>query len=239
MITTDTLGNVRLKAQQARRQASRARSIGYERGYETDAYHHAWDSLHAIRRELGRYLQQATPHSATERGLQLELGDCLAALGSLNRDAGRYKEAREYYFTGHRCELRVKELGGTSNSYCLVQEQVVQILELPWLLNDYRYRESLSPVIRKVIEQINDDRYRDPWAYADLALLTMLMEPRRATKYWDDLDSFRPLKLVYDSVYHVLRLLYDRLQGNLVQDEQKQWDLLMMRFDYPPRLVHF
>jgi hypothetical protein len=56
-------------------------------------------------------------------------------------------------------------------------------------------------VIRKVIEQINDDRYRDPWAYADLALLTMLMEPRRATKYWDDLDSFRPLKLVYDSVY--------------------------------------
>ena len=232
--TRFTLSSIRDMAQEARSMAVRARNKNQHPSLQkhTPTHDEAVESLKNIRQLLGTYLELATRDSKTERGLQMELGYCLGALGSLMRDAGKFTEAISYYAAGRACEVRVKTLGGTSNSYCLVQELVARLLLAPEALHEKGpVNDGLHAAAREVMVQIQDDRMRDPWAYADLALLTQLIYPEQAILFWGRLDEFRPLKLIYDSIYHVLQLLYRALEQQLNLQERMEWQKTIARFE--------
>ena len=182
---SNQLGNVKDMAQLACLQATLARqtpptdvALG-----DTPEYLAATQALTHILKSLRHYLQLVAKNSVTELGLQIELGECHGALGSLNRDAGKLALAIGNYADGRRCELRVQQIGGPANSYCMVQELVTQLLD-----TDRPSSTLLLALVharKEVLLQIQGGRARDAWAYADLGLLTQLVCPKQVAAVWD------------------------------------------------------
>lgn len=229
MISSLTLEQYKDMAQSARRRAKRLRhaitSTGRlaERASELDAVQHALDEVVAT---LHRQLMLVSKDSITERWLQLEIGDCLGALGGLMRDAMRYPAATAYYAKGRECEIKVEQLGGVSNSYCLVQELISRVLISSkdfWTGNDQSLVERIEKARAEVWRQIEGDRRRDPWAYADLALLTQITHPRDAIRLWYTLDEINPYRLVYESTFPVLNLLFESLRASQADYDDLSW----------------
>jgi hypothetical protein len=195
---------------------------------DTPEYLAAARSLTNILKGLRHYLQLVAKNSATELGLQIELGECYGALGSLNRDAGKFALAIDNYADGRRCELRVQQIGGPSNSYCMVQELVTRLLDTERPSSALLL--ALVQARKTVLLQIHSGRARDPWAYADLGLLTQLVCPEQAAVVWDQLDAFQPFKFLYDALYHVLKMLHVALAPTLAPETARAWQKTLKRF---------
>jgi hypothetical protein len=227
---SNQLGNVKDMAQLAcihATQARHTRLTGVPLA-DTPAYLAAARSLTRILESLRHYAQLVAQNSATELGLQIELGECYGALGSLNRDAGKLDVAIGNYADGRRCELRVQQIGGPANSYCMVQELVTRLLEAERPSSTLLL--ALVQARKEVLLQIHGGRARDHWAYADLGLLTQLVCPEQVAAVWDRLDEFQPFKFLYNALYHVLKLLHAGLAPTLALETGREWQRTLKRF---------
>jgi hypothetical protein len=236
VISSLTLEQCKDMAQSARRRAKRLRQTMTSTGRlavavsELGAVRLALDEAVAT---LRRQVMLVSKDSITERWLQLEIGDCLGTLGGLMRDTMNYPAAVDYYAKGRQCEIKVKQLGGVSNSYCLVQELVSCVLISSkdfWTGNDRHLSERIEGARAEVWCQIEGDRRRDPWAYADLALLTQITHPRDAIRLWYLLDEINPYRLVYESNLPVLTLLFESLRASRADYDGTSWNELASFF---------
>lgn len=227
---SNQLGNIKDMAQLACMQSTLTRHAPLTSMLldDTPEYLTVARSLASILKSLRHYLQVVAPNSVTELTLQIELGECYAALGSLNRDAGKFSLAIDNYAEGRSCELRVQQLSGSSNSYCLVQELVARLLD-----SDRPSSTLLLALVQakeEVGEQIQGRRARDPWAHADLGLLMQLVCPEQVAAVWDRLDELQPFKFLYDALYHVLKLLHAALAPTLALETERHWQRTLKRF---------
>jgi hypothetical protein len=119
--------------------------------------------------------------SLGEQDLLTELGDCYGVKGGTYRDWGRYLEAAEAYETGRACEERLNEISETPNSYCLVQHLVNLILADPSSVSEgeqvhqLEVKAGLAKARDTIRQQMQVKRKDDPWAQADLALVSQLL----------------------------------------------------------------
>lgn len=157
-----------------------------------------------------------------KRDLAVEIGDYCGIKGGTCRDWGKFKEAANAYGEGNQFARQAKALGAKSNTYCLVQELINAVLAEPEILKSRDYIEGkLKPSLAE-IRQV--DRKSDPWALADQALITQLVDPQQAEEEWGALDDSQPKAEVYAATRNVVVALLDRLRPHLVPDSLASWN---------------
>lgn len=227
-----TIAKLEIIAQEARRTAKQARKQFKSPTHERENKFISEEAnLRMVIGELKKRLGSTDDGSLSERGLQLEIGDCFGVLGGLYRDWEKFDDAASCYHEGHQCEARVEELGGKSNSYCLVQELVNRLLSDPSRLQDLDFKKLLDDARIEVQRQISNDRVKDIWAKADLALLCLLISPEDSIQQWDEFDDLTPPRFAYDGTLDVVLALYERLEGQIAESELLVWKDTISRLD--------
>jgi hypothetical protein len=225
-----TFERLSLEAKSVLMNTKRLRNLWRSRdpGPERDrAFAKAIDSVDAVLGAFTKRFEQTEKDSLAERDLALEIGDYFGIQGGTHRDWGKFEDAATAYAKGDRFAKRVKVLGGKSNTYCLVQELVNCLLAQPSKVASTEFLEGrLRPALNE-IRQV--DRTGDPWALADQALITQLVDPRRASEDWDALDDLQPRPEVYAATRNVVVALLDRLRPYLHQASMDSWNDLVDR----------
>jgi hypothetical protein len=200
------------------RDASQARDAAFQKAIE------------GIATVIGAFKHRFTQMekgSSSERDLASEIGDYCGVQGGIFRDWGKFDEAAKAYGEGHKHAKLVRELGGKSNSYCLVQELINLVLARP---SDLNSADVLETKLRPALSEIRQsDRKGDPWAQADQALITQLVDPQKATEEWDILDDLLPKPDVYAATRDVVIALAKCLRPQLDGATLKSWNELVAR----------
>jgi hypothetical protein len=185
-------------------------------------------ALDQVIAELEERLQNAEGGSLREQDLLTEAGDCYGVKGGTYRDWGRYLEAARSYETGRGCEERLNELSEKPNSYCLVQHLVNLILADPasfaqcGQVEKFNVTAGLARARDTIRDQMKVKRKGDPWAQADLALVSQLLGDD-ATHEWDTLDDLKPKRFVYDATHDTVLPLFEKLKPHLSDRAQQSW----------------
>ncbi len=200
----------------------------------------------ALRRALGD-LQAAidaltpwdTEDSAYRREAKQEIGDCYGVRGGTYRDFKYFEEAAVEYGRGLAYERDVERLGGKPNSYCLIQRLVSLVLARPAAfvkgepVDGSNLHAELVAALATVTAQIRDD---DPWAAADVALLSQLLAVDTSAEWrssaraaWNKLDDLRPKRNVYDSTLDVLREIAARVGPYVDPDTANELSRVLRR----------
>jgi len=214
-------------AQEAKRLAKSVRSEWHSKdpdGGRDPQFQHAAEILKQVIQALKERLRSIEPGGITEREMQAEAGDCFGVLGGLYRDWGKFNEAVSAYKNGRVSEDRIMVLGGKANSYCLVQELVNLILASSVRLKPgsalyMRIEKAQSEVNR----QITTTRSGDPWAQADLALLTQLINPKEAAVQWDSFEDLNPPRFAFSATKEVVNALFEKLDSSMVSHVREDW----------------
>jgi hypothetical protein len=162
--------------------------------------------------------------SLRKRDLSSQLAETFGALGGLYRDWDKLGEAVAAYQKGAGFEREVKKAGGLSGSYCLVQSLVNQVLlECRSGNGLVTLKDSLSAARQELVKQLSDDRRGDPWLQADIALVTQLFDPARATDEWEAFEDLLPSSDAYRSAATVMNALFTVLEPNLSTEDEAIW----------------
>jgi tetratricopeptide (TPR) repeat protein len=138
------------------------------------------------------------------------LADAYGMLGGVEWRRGHLTEALTAYNCGRGIEQN-KEFG-ISDSYNLVNAIVVSILRCPGDIDSLR--DQIESAARVVGEQVQGERRDQWWAWADYALLTLLLGQEKVTK--DAYSRFAecgPRWSDYQSVIRALQSLADALES--------------------------
>lgn len=186
--------------------------------------------LRDVIESLVNYAMHMEDASITARDLHIEIGDCYGLLGGLYRDWGKFNEAADAYGRGRISEIKVKELGGKSNSYCLVQELVNLILGSAIAFDkNAALIQRVNQAREEVQKQMSEDRAGDLWAQADLALLTQLDSPDCAVYEWDKFEDLSPPRFASEGTKEVLTALFGKLKPDLDPSAKDSWDDAILR----------
>ncbi len=215
-------------ARQVRRSAKSIRNE-WLHNPSTDKKDHAFREvvlpLRDVIESLVNYAMHMEEASITARDLHIEIGDCYGLLGGLYRDWGKYTEAADAYSRGRISEIKVKELGGKSNSYCLVQELVNLILGSVIAFDtNAALIQRLHQAREEVRKQMSEDRAGDLWAQADIALLTQLVSPDCAVYEWDKFEDLIPPRFASEGTKEVLTALLSKLYPYLSPAAKDSWE---------------
>ena len=149
-----------------------------------------------------------------------QLADCYGSLGGILRRAGRLKEAIVQYDNGYAVE--VDNVYGLVNTYNTINRLVLRLLVAPRIISaplelspeernavgGCEFGVELDEAARRLETQLTSIRRNDPWAQADLVMISALRGPdsdaRLALK---NLDSMSPPVNVYASALSVMEAL--------------------------------
>jgi tetratricopeptide (TPR) repeat protein len=149
-------------------------------------------------------LEPATSRAVIAR----TLADAYGMLGGVEWRRGRLTEAGLAYARGR--EIEQSEEFGISDSYNLVNSIVVSILRYPAGIDALRNQLELAAAVVKA--QVEGERRDQWWAWADYALLTLLIgDEEAAINAYDRFANCGPRLSDYQSVKRVLQSLVDAL----------------------------
>jgi hypothetical protein len=167
--------------------------------------------------------------SLRERDLCAQLSESYGALGGLYRDWDKLPEAVTAYQKGRGYEKRIKDSGGLSGSYCLVQALVNQVLLESRSSNPLvKFKESFQEARQELINQLNDDRRGDPWLQADIALVTQLLDSDQATEEWEAFEDLQPPNHAYSCAGTVMKTLFEALKPYLSPEKAAAWTAALL-----------
>lgn len=142
--------------------------------------------------------------SAESNRLAAELADCWGIKGGILRRAGRLQEARDAYNTGRRFE--------TGDSYNLTNSLVLELLIAPSRLDQLKGQIEAARI--EVEKQIQSHRGGQWWAWADLALLQLLLGRQDcAEEAYRHFSGTGARASDYDSTVSVLEELSAKFDG--------------------------
>lgn len=174
-------------------------------------------------------LQEISENDEDALDLAVEIGDCLGVKGGTLRDLGRFEDAGLAYKEGRKWEMLVEQKGGLPNSYCLVQQLVNMFLHRPESLRSAgesgsNLRQELIDARNEVNRQMRETpRGNDPWAKADVAVISVLLrDDTAAADAWDELELLTPPANVYTSTAAALEPLLAVLQAHEPADHRSQ-----------------
>ncbi len=156
------------------------------------------------------------------RKLAAALCDCYGSLGGVRRSARRFPESVEAYDKGYQLER--DPVNAIVDSYNLTQRLVARILTEPTAMLKCDPTEvsgeliptALNQASQTVEGQIAGPRKRDPWAFADLALLDTLLSdtsnPFETRGPWAKLKDLGPPGYVFSSTSAVVQDCLQRLR---------------------------
>jgi len=213
------LGTKSLREMWRQRDPSRERDAAFENSIE---------SLMKVIEAFVLRLSQMEEGSLSERDIASEIGDYFGIQGGTFRDWGKFEEAARAYEKGVTQTKRVKELGGKFNSYCQVQELINLVLAHPEAMNP---SSGLVAKLRTTLDQIrqNPGSRPDPWAQADQALITQLVDPEKAVGEWDTFEDLNPKKDSYSATRNVVDALFEKLRPHLTGSSLESWNDLRER----------
>jgi tetratricopeptide (TPR) repeat protein len=149
------------------------------------------------------------PASDDRRELAIRLADCYGPLGGIERRAGRYRSALDYYQRGRELELNPSY--GINSTYNRVQWIVMQIMVDP---SSLERSDGVVKDARDMLELLSGKKVQDAWTSADVILLSALLgERRRLRRAWDSLVGTEPTQDVYKSGLLILQELASLLPG--------------------------
>jgi tetratricopeptide (TPR) repeat protein len=167
-------------------------------------------ALEALWQEFGPSIGAAGPDvSAEERRLVAELADAYGVSGGIHRSRGNFERAIQAYDRG--MDFEVHPARNSPGSYNLVQRLANRALLRPeqigvpeWRVQEQDMREGLRQANDLLRTQVNGDRSKDPWAWADLLFVQLLRVVAPADdsdldETWSKLHALMPRKFVYSS----------------------------------------
>lgn len=159
-------------------------------------------------------LEPATSRAVIARAL----ADAYGMLGGVEWRRGQLTEAGLAYERGR--EIEQSEEFGISDSYNLVNFIVVSILRNPMEIGALRNQlESAAKVVKAQVEGERRDQW---WAWADYALLNLLIgDDEAAANAYDHFTRRGPRRSDYQSVKRVLQSLADSLKPVNVSTARK------------------
>lgn len=180
--------------------------------YITDAIEIAQQELAATKTPdwKSKYILQLVECYGKKGGLQRRIGL------SVNNEA-RYKhliESVKAYDNGYA--LEVDESNVIENSYNSLNRLISRLLLEPKLLTEnieidgiqtIPLCEELEKSREELAQQMQIDRRDDIWAWADYALISMLLERQDASTYYDKIFDANPESFVYHSMLSTLEPL--------------------------------
>ncbi|MGD9705181.1 MAG: tetratricopeptide repeat-containing protein [Acidimicrobiia bacterium] len=165
-------------------------------------------------------LQRLVSDAPTRRSEQLhsELADCYGMIGGIQRrwallldepERRRRLEASvDAYDEGYRYE---KDLTTNASTYNRINRLTGRVLLDPEVLRDHTgavdVPAELGVAESVLLEQLGSQRMRDPWGYADLAMIRLLRGTTDSTSAYRELDRMKPPSFVYESALAALEPL--------------------------------
>ena len=107
------------------------------------------------------------------REIAIQLADCWGSLGGIRRRQGRIEEAIAAYQQGR--SLEANKFLRISNTYNHLQWIIACILADAQKLRSRQLDADLEGVKDTLWNQVYANRVQDPWAYADLGLVQLLL----------------------------------------------------------------
>jgi Trypsin-like peptidase domain len=159
--------------------------------------------------------------SETSEDTAAELADAYGMIGGVERRwalASRGADRIEHlarsviaYDQGFEHEHRLSKRDATT--YNRINRLIGRVLMQPAILKqesgDVDLQAELAEAERRVTEQVDGARIRDPWAYCDLLTIQLLSGKRESASTLNVLVGLRPANFVYQSLLDTLRPLAD------------------------------
>lgn len=211
----------------ALRKKTRARSAREKGEYHRAAEHidAALRQLEALWEERGAAIDRAgTGASGEERDLIEALADIHGIRGGIYRSLEKYADAVKAYDRGLKFEAHPAR--NVASSYNLVQRLANRALLQPeeigrdaWRVENMDMWAELRQAEATLRKQTESSRARDPWAWADLLFIQLLLAPRLADggrtieETWSTLEGLSPKPFVYESTGRALADLRNEMES--------------------------